>query len=147
MTAAEYQAYRMAEEKKARKEQKKLYRQQQKLGRNGFNNGGLCGLYNLGNTCFISSALQCLSFSLPLTEYFHRNLFIREINDTNPLGSKGQLALAYGKIIKQMWRMRPMQAVEPRQFKRSVLQMPENECIRAVSYLFELVRVTDIAFI
>ena len=32
--------------------------------------GGFCGFSNLGNTCYLNSALQCLVHSLPLTSYF-----------------------------------------------------------------------------
>lgn len=64
---------------------------------------GICGLTNLGNTCFMNSALQCLSNVPQLTEYFLNNRYLEELNFRNPLGMKGELAEAYADLVKQAW--------------------------------------------
>ena len=38
-------------------------------------NKGLCGFHNIGNTCYLNTALQCLIHTYPLTEYFLSNNF------------------------------------------------------------------------
>jgi ubiquitin carboxyl-terminal hydrolase 4/11/15 len=64
---------------------------------------GLTGLTNLGNTCFMNSALQCLSNTNELSQYFLSNIYANELNTDNVLGTGGRLANSYAKLINELW--------------------------------------------
>lgn len=64
---------------------------------------GMTGLTNMGNTCYLSSALQCIGHVRPLVLYFLRQLYRRELNPTNPLGMKGEIATVFGDLLMQLW--------------------------------------------
>ncbi|KAJ6408414.1 hypothetical protein OIU84_011682 [Salix udensis] len=77
--------------------------------------GGLIGLQNLGNTCFMNSAIQCLVHTSEFAKYFQED-YHQEINWQNPLGMVGELALAFGELLRRLWAP-GRTAIAPRQFK------------------------------
>ncbi|KAI9511390.1 hypothetical protein F5148DRAFT_1171203 [Russula earlei] len=79
---------------------------------------GTLGLGNLGNTCFMNSAIQCLAHTPQLTDYFLTGVFTQELNPDNPLGMHGEIARSFGALLQRIWSETSQGAsYAPREFK------------------------------
>lgn len=66
--------------------------------------GGLVGLQNIANTCYMNAALQALSNTPPLTNYFlDCGNIIEATTEINQNQRKYGLAKNYLKLVKDMW--------------------------------------------
>lgn len=50
----------------------------------------------------MNAALQCMIHTQDLTEYFRSKKYLSEINENNPIGSKGKLVRSYAKFIESV---------------------------------------------
>ncbi|CZT06858.1 related to ubiquitin C-terminal hydrolase [Rhynchosporium graminicola] len=81
---------------------------------------GTVGLNNLGNTCYMNSALQCVRSVEELTKYFLSGRAKEELNFDNALGNNGEVAIAYDRLLHEIYKDPSPNSVAPRNFKNVI---------------------------
>lgn len=84
------------------------------------------GLHNLGNTCYMNSALQVIANLQVFHEYFvTKQQHTKQMNLKNPDGYKGELVTSFAQLINAMYNDKD-EIVIPREFKRIVAKCSEQ---------------------
>lgn len=63
---------------------------------------GICGLSNLGFTCYMSAIVQALIACVPLAAYFRQGHFAADLREHGQFGSGARIAIAFAALLGDM---------------------------------------------
>ncbi|XP_065569068.1 ubiquitin carboxyl-terminal hydrolase 2-like [Artemia franciscana] len=82
-----------------------------------YQGNGLVGMRNLGNTCYMNSALQCLLHLEDLRDYFLENYFRSDVNSNTM--TQGNFAEGFADLFQSVWSGN-LNCIVPTNFKKLV---------------------------
>ncbi|KAK9692624.1 ubiquitin carboxyl-terminal hydrolase, variant 2 [Basidiobolus ranarum] len=104
---------------------------------------GLTSIINLGNTCFMNSALQCLSNTPSLRDYFLADTHLPDLSRNNPLGTGGEIAERFAELMSMLWESQS-DSVDPsilqgtiNHFTRTFIENEQQDCQEFLAFLLD----------
>lgn len=97
---------------------------------------GLVGLSNMGNTCYMNSALQCLTKTDELRDYLLQMKWFPDLNGVAAMGTQGELFIEFVSLVKKMHEREDGGSMRPSDFKsRLGKKCPQVACTDLVRQL------------
>ena len=109
----------MSQEKKQQEHLKSLF-----VGK------GLCGLQNLGNTCYLNTAVHCLSHSLPLTWYFLSDQYLEDMGEEEK--EEDVLIKEWKRLLTGIWDSNC--TIAPQTFIKTIHQLSQAKQRTFIGY-------------
>ena len=66
-------------------------------------NEGVCGLYNLGETCYFNAVIQCLIHTMPFVSFMESGEWKQMISETDVDGMQGRTIHSLFEIVDNVW--------------------------------------------
>lgn len=65
---------------------------------------GVCGIINIGNSCYLNAALQCLCHTQAICDFFLKDeKWRQQINMSNKKGTGGLVTEKFYEVMQEMW--------------------------------------------
>ncbi|KAG6816055.1 hypothetical protein H0H87_008971, partial [Tephrocybe sp. NHM501043] len=96
----------------------------------------VCGLNNLGNTCYMNATLQCLYATAPFMSFFKDHPWEQSINMLNTFGTKGVVTKTFETLLKDMWAERKSNTVV-RQYDRQYEGFNQHDSQEFLTFLLD----------